>query len=159
MQAQAPSASAVRSPTPWAAPWRLGRKTGTLRLTGSFVQLGGANFAVDLESLASHDLFNISGSAALAGALSLSCFALCSYAVGDVITILDSVGDLSGTFGNNVFLNGFATGAFTVVYDTAADRVQLLVTEAVIAVPEPASFAMLLAGMAVLGFAAKRRRA
>ena len=62
-----------------------------------------------------------------------------------------------GGFGGNVFYNGFATGAFNVVYDTAADRVQLVVTQAVTAVPEPGTYAMLLAGLAVLGGLARRR--
>jgi len=134
-----------------------GASTGTLSLSGSYAQAAAGTFAVDLESLASHDLFNISGTAALDGALALSCYAACSYAVGDVITILDSVGNLSGSFAS-VSLSGFATGAFSVVYDTAADRVQLLVTEAVTAVPEPETYTLMLAGLAAVGFLARRRR-
>jgi hypothetical protein len=57
-----------------------------------------------------------------------------------------------------VSLSGFATGSFSVVYDTAADRVQLLVTEAVTAVPEPETCTLMLAGLAALGFLAKRHR-
>lgn len=132
---------------------------GTLALTGNFSQADGAAFAVDLESLGSHDLFNIAGTAALGGSLILNCFAACSYAVGDLITILDSTGNLSGSFGSNVFMNGFASGAFDVVYDMAADRVQLLVTQSVTAVPEPASYGMLMAGLGVVGWLARRRRA
>ncbi len=136
-----------------------GASPGTLALTGNYAQASAATFAVELENLASHDLFNISGTAALNGTLALTCFAACSYAIGDVITILDSVGDLSGTFGA-VTLSGFATGAFSVVYDTTADKVNLLVTQAVTAaVPEPESWALMLAGMGVMGWLARRQRA
>jgi hypothetical protein len=59
-----------------------------------------------------------------------------------------------------VVLSGFATGAFSVVYDTAADKVNLLVTQAVTAaVPEPESWALMLAGMGVMGWLARRQRA
>jgi len=134
-----------------------GASPGTLALSGSYAQAAAGTLALELESLTSHDLFTISGTAALDGTLALSCYAACSYAVGDVITVLDSVGNLSGSFAS-VTLSGFATGAFSVVYDTAADRVQLLVTEAVTAVPEPETYTLLLAGLAAVGFLAKRRR-
>ena len=130
----------------------------SLALGGNYAQGAGGAFAVELQSLASHDLFNISGTAALGGTLALSCFAACSFAVGDVITILDSVGNLSGTFSAGVTLSGFATGAFDVVYDSAADRVQLVVTQAVTAVPEPGTYALWLAGLAATGWAIRRRR-
>ena len=134
-----------------------GASPGTLTLVGNYAQAAAGSFAVELQTLALHDLFNISGTAALNGTLALSCFANCSYAVGDVVTILDSVGDLSGTF-SNISLNGFASGAFTVIYDTVADRVQLQVTQAVTAaVPESGTWALMLAGLGVMGWLARRR--
>jgi PEP-CTERM motif len=133
-----------------------GASPGTLALTGNFAQAATGAFAVELQSLANHDLFNITGTAALGGTLALSCFAACSFNVGDVITILDAVGNLSGSFAS-VTLNGFASGAFSVIYDTANDKVDLLVTQAVTSVPEPGSYAMLLAGLGVIGWFAKRQ--
>jgi subtilase-type serine protease len=134
-----------------------GNSPGTLGLTGNYVQGATGVFAVELQSLASHDLFNVSGTAAVGGTLALSCFGACSFNVGDVVTILDAVGDLSGSFAS-ITLNGFATGAFTVVYDAVGDKVDLLVTQTVTAaVPEPGTYAMLLAGLGLLGGLAKRR--
>jgi carbonic anhydrase/acetyltransferase-like protein (isoleucine patch superfamily) len=133
-----------------------GASPGTLALNGNYTQTSAGTFAVELQSLAVHDLFNISGTAALGGTLALSCFATCSFNVGDVVTILDSVGDLSGSFAS-VTLNGFASGAFSVIYDSVGDKVDLLVTQAVTSVPEPGSYAMLLAGLGMIGWFAKRQ--
>jgi hypothetical protein len=135
-----------------------GASPGTLTLAGNFLQAAGGTLAVELQSLALHDLFIVGGSAALGGTLAISCFGDCSFEVGDLITVLDAVGDLSGSFAQ-VTLSGFATGAFDVVYDTVLDRVQLQVTQAVTAVPEPGATALWLAGLGVLGFVGRRRRA
>ncbi len=135
-----------------------GASPGTLGLSGNYAQTAAGTFAVELESLGSHDLFNITGAAALGGTLAISCWAGCSFAVGDLITIMDSTGELSGSF-SSVVLSGFQTGAFDVIYDAAGDRVQLLVTQAVTAaVPEPGTWAMWLAGAAMLGGLMRRRR-
>jgi len=133
-----------------------GASPGTLALSGSYTQAAGGVFEVDLAALTSHDLFNVSGSAALGGTLALHCWGACSLAVGDTVTILDAAAELSGTFAN-ITLSGFGSGAFSVVYDLAADRVLLQVTQTVSAVPEPGTLALWLAGIAVLGSLARRR--
>ena len=132
--------------------------TGTLALTGgALTQAAGATFAVDLTSMSAFDLLTVAGAASLNGTLALNCLGACSFAVGDTFTILNATGALTGAFAS-VTLAGFASGAFNVIYDTANSDVRLFVTQSVTAVPEPSAYAMLLAGVAVLGGLAWRRR-
>ena len=113
----------------------------------------------DLQNKTSSDLFLVTGNATLGGTLALHCFASCSFAVGDEVVILDATGSLAGSF-SNVTLDGFQTGAFTVVYDLAGSRVLLDVTQAVTpAVPEPATWVLMLAGFAAIGGVVRRRSA
>jgi hypothetical protein len=133
-----------------------GASIGTLSIAGSFVQGAGGTFDVDIGSLLSNDLLLVSGTATLDGTLALHCFAACSLAVGDEVVILDSVGNLGGSFAT-VTLNGFKTGAFTVDYDLVGDRVLLHVTESVTAVPEPQTWALMLGGLMLMGHLVRRR--
>lgn len=131
---------------------------GTLALTGgALAQTASATFAVDLTSMSAFDLLNVAGATALNGTLALNCLGACSFAVGDTFTILNATGALTGTFAS-VTMAGFASGAFNVIYDTANSDVRLLVTQSVTAVPEPSTYAMFLAGAAVLGGLVRRRR-
>lgn len=134
-----------------------GESPGTLAIDGNFVQSAAGVFDVELESLGSTDLLTVSGTASLDGTLALHCWAACSFAVGDEIVILDSAGDLGGTFAA-MTMTGFGTGAFDVIYDTAGDRVLLAVIEAVTPVPEPATPLLWLGGAGLLAFVSRRRR-
>ncbi len=131
---------------------------GTLTLQTDLLQAAGSELEIDLTSLTVHDLLDVTGDAQVGGSLVLRCLGACSYAVDDVITILRSDDDLSGSFAGGVTLLGFATGAFDVVYDTALDQVQLRVTQTVTAVPEPATYALMLGGIGWLVAVARRRR-
>ncbi|MBC7377237.1 MAG: PEP-CTERM sorting domain-containing protein, partial [Burkholderiaceae bacterium] len=134
-----------------------GSGIGTLTLAGNYQQSALGFLDTQLQNPTSSDLFLVSGNATLGGTLALRCFSNCSFAVGDEVVILDATGSLAGTFAN-VTLDGFKTGAFTVVYDLAGSRVLLDVTQAVTAaVPEPQTWALLLAGLGVVGFTARRR--
>ncbi len=133
--------------------------TGTLLLTGNFAQAASGALRTQLASSGSFDLFNISGSASLDGTLALSCIFSCAINDGDSFVILDSVGALSGTFANittSGFLNGFS---YSIDYDYAADLVRLTVLDAGVVnpVPEPATWAMMIAGFALVGVGARRR--
>lgn len=133
-----------------------GASPGTLTISSSLALGGAGSFEAELENLGSHDLLLVNGPITLGGTLALQCFAACSYAVGDVITLIDSTGNLTGSFAA-ITLSGFATGAFEPIYDTVADRFQLRVTEAVTAVPEPRGMALMLGGLLALGWLRRRR--
>ncbi len=126
-----------------------GASPGTLTLAGSFAQAATGVLAIELQQPGATDMLQVLGTAALGGTLALSCFAACSFAVGDSIVVLQSTGSLSGSFAATT-LSGFGTGAFQTVYDYAGQRVLLQVTEAVTAVPEPASTLLWLGGLATL---------
>jgi fibronectin-binding autotransporter adhesin len=136
-----------------------GASPGTLNINGSLQQSALGTLDIELENAFSHDLLLVGGNASLGGTLGLSCFAACSYAVGEEILILDAVGQLTGSFAS-VVMTGFGSGAFDVVYDSLNDRVLLRVTEAVTsAVPLPGGAWLLLGGVATLAVGARRRRA
>ena len=131
---------------------------GTLTLAGSFAQAASGALRIQLASSSSADLFNITGSAALGGTLSLSCILGCAINDGDSFVILDSAGPLSGVFAN-ITTSGFRSGfQYQVVYDYTADLVRLDIIDAgMAAVPEPANWAMMIAGFGLAGAAARRR--
>jgi hypothetical protein len=134
-----------------------GESPGTLTISGNFAQTADGFLDIEVNIAGNNDLLLVNGSATLGGTLAVSCFAACSYAVGDEILILDYTGTRSGSFGP-LTLAGFHTGGFETVYDDANTRVLLRVTETVTAVPEPSSWALMLGGIATLGWLARRRR-
>ena len=82
----------------------------------------------------------------------------CHFSAGSQLLLLDGQGLLSGSF-DQVTLSGFAPGTFSVVYDSANADVWLNVMQDVAAVPEPATTALWLVGLAGLGVASRRRSA
>ncbi len=127
---------------------------GTLSMTGAYTQTAAGTLALDLTSLASFDLLDITGAANLAGTLALNCLGACSFDIGDSFTVLTSTAARSGSFAG-LTLNGFASGAFDVLY--SSNSVQLLVTQTVSAVPEPETYALWLAGLAMVVTIGRRR--
>jgi T5SS/PEP-CTERM-associated repeat protein len=135
-----------------------GNSPGTLTIDGSYLQSALGTLNIELEDLGHVDLLVVSGNATLSGALALSCFAACSFAVGDEFVILDAGGTLLGSFAGEPALSGFATGKFAVAYDRPNGQVWLRVTESVTAVPEPQTCALMLAGLLAVGAAVQARR-
>jgi hypothetical protein len=131
---------------------------GTLGLTGDdgATLAVGSTLALDLSSVASFDRLVVDQSLWLGGGtLALNCWDDCSFAVGDLLTIITHVGPaLTSGFGD-MTLSGFATGAFDLQYDDGA--VRLLVTQAVTPVPEPGAGALFFAGLAAMGWRLRRR--
>lgn len=124
---------------------------------GQFVVLGDfAQFAageLDLEvGLGGADLLAVNGTAVLGGTLSLTFLDGALGSTAGSYTLL-SAGHFSGQF-SSLEISGLGAGyAGEVVY--GSDGVQLEIT----AVPEPQTLALLLGGLGVVGFVARRRRA
>ncbi len=133
-----------------------GNSPGTLAIVGNFEQLSDGLLDIELASLQDFDVLTVSGSTSLAGGLSVQRFGSYAPVIGDEFIILRSTGALSGSFADgSPSLSGFADGVrFGVVYDTALRTVTLQV----VAVPEPGTWALLLAGFGAVGWAVRRRR-
>lgn len=134
-----------------------GLSPGTLTLQGNFEQSGDGLLDIELASLATFDSLVVSGTANLDGSLQLRPFGGYAPVVGDSFVVLRSAGGLSGTFGQVLTpeTGGFAAGVdFDVLYDYGLGTVTLQVA----AVPEPETWGLLLAGLAMVGWAARRRR-
>ena len=144
--------------------------TGTLSLTGNYLQSSTGAFNAQLASTGAFDVFNISGTAGLNGALALSCILSCAINSGDSFVLLNSVGNLSGTF-SSVTTTGFLSGfTYNVIYDYAADLVRLDVINAGMvtppppppptgAVPESSTWLMMIFGFGLVGAITRRRNA
>ncbi len=141
------------------APGAAGGAPATLTI-GHTLALGStSSLDLDLQSLSSHDLLAVSGNVAPAGLLALSCYASCHFSVGDMILVLDSTGTLTNSSFAGLTMSGFATGAFNIVYDRAQGDVWLQATQDVTAaVPEPATYGLMLSGMALSAGLVRRRR-
>ena len=134
-----------------------GASPGTLTLDGHLVLADGGALDIELASAASHDLLQVLGNVTLGGTLSLACWADCHFAAGTDVRILDATGTLTGAF-SQVLLQGFAPGAFEVRIDAANADVWLHATQDITAaVPEPSTYALLLGGLGLLTWRARRR--
>jgi hypothetical protein len=136
-----------------------GASAGTLTIGTSFTQTAAGFLDIELESLASHDLLLVNGPVTLGGTLAVSCLGNCVLGVGDEVVVLDYTGSRGASTFASLTMSGFASGAFTTIYDDVNTRVLLRVTEMTTPVPEPGTWALWLAGAAALGGVVRRRRA
>lgn len=141
---------------------------GALGIDGSFVQRAAGTLRALIGGTAAGQSSRIAvgGPLSLAGTLDLDAVNGYSFAAGDSHTLLTfQPGTLTGTFDNVVYgalagqRAGLAIGpglVLDVVYDNSLGHVQLNVTAAV---PEPATWAMMVLGFGIIGGLAGRRRA
>ncbi|MGH8636885.1 MAG: PEP-CTERM sorting domain-containing protein, partial [Burkholderiales bacterium] len=147
----APAAGLVNAGliSPGSSPGRL-RIEGDLQMESTSVveiELGGL-------SLGDFDVLEIAGAATLGGELSIARLAGYTPALGDSFVVMMIEGGRTGEFAVESF-HGFGAGVvFAVTYNDHE------VTLGVTAVPEPATWVMILAGVGlVVGIAQRRRRA
>ncbi|MFN0164076.1 MAG: PEP-CTERM sorting domain-containing protein [Burkholderiales bacterium] len=127
-----------------------GASPGTLIIQGNYTQGENGTLALEIDGPVQgvqHDWLSITGNASLNGALTLA-FGY-TPTVGTSYIVLTTGGTRSGEFASVAGPNGWD---IDVLY--GANNVTLTV----VAVPEPGAYAMMLAGLALMGFVVMRRR-
>jgi hypothetical protein len=135
-----------------------GNSPGTLTIDGDYTQGPGGTLAMEIESLVSFDILDISGDAMLAGILDLTVDAGYAAAAmdGDTFTIVEW-DSFSGAFDTVNGLN-FATGKFFTLDYGVAGLTLTVNAETVVAVSEPDMIALFGLGLTGIGFVRRRRR-
>lgn len=134
-----------------------GNSPGTLTVDSNYTQGSGGTLAMEIDSLLSFDVLDISGIAALDGILDLTVDA--EYAAsamdGDSFTIVEW--DISSDAFATVNGLNFATGKFFTL-DYGESGLTLTVNaQTVVGVPEPGMIALFGLSVAGIGFARRRR--
>ena len=127
-----------------------GASPGRLTIQGNYTQGAAGSFDVEINGLGQgveHDWLAITGTASLAGSLRLN-FGY-TPTLGSTFVILTSGGLRTGTFSTLIQPSGWDVVATYNPHD---------VTLTVAAVPEPETYALMVAGLALVGFAARRRK-
>lgn len=146
-----------------------GSSPGSLTITGNLTLVATSTLLIELGGATQgtgYDYLSVGGTAALAGQLSVSFLNGYQWNLPttSTFTILNAAGGLSGAFANIANGNRLATpdggATFRVNYGSgspfAANSVVL--SDFVVAVPEPSTYAMLAAGSAIILLSLRRRK-
>ncbi len=128
----------------------IGSAVGKLTLNGQVTLLSSTSLVFDLASIAASDQIEVNGSLTLDGTLNVN--ALSGFGMGRYDLI-----DYTGALTDNTLDLGTLPSGYNYAIDTSvAGQVDLVVTSVV---PEPSTWAAVLAGGGVLGLALRRRLA
>ncbi|MBE2243097.1 MAG: PEP-CTERM sorting domain-containing protein [Burkholderiaceae bacterium] len=129
---------------------------GHLDVTGSLVNFATGKINFDLASLASFDTLAVSDDVTLAGELGVWNLGY-TPVLGDSFVVMTFASQATSHLFDSIGVYGFAPGTeFTAIYNP--NDVTLTVS-AVAAVPEPQTVALMLAGLGIVGWVVRRRRA
>src|SRR6185503_2729857 len=145
-----------------------GNSPGQMTILGDYTQGSLATFEAEIGGLlagSEYDVLDVSGTATLDGTLLVSLYNLGSGTfaphAGDTFDIIRAM-DLIGSFSTLSFapLAAGLTWQVSYLHDVfgATDVIRLSVHDVTAAIPEPETYAMLLAGLAMLGFTMRKRK-
>jgi hypothetical protein len=130
---------------------------GALALTGNYVQGTTGFFDVGLAG-GSNSIFNVTGTAALAGTVEVTCVGACIYGAGTQIEILStgSTTSLSGDFTSLVEIGFSPTTVFTTLQQNGNEYL-VVGADGASPVPVPAAVWLFGSGLLVLTRVSRRR--
>lgn len=133
-----------------------GDAIGTLTL-GNVVLATEGELKIELGAAGTHDLLSLTGTVSFGGTLALWNAGYVPLA-GDSLTVMSFASRVGDSVFDAVQLYGFGTGvAFDVVYGATDIRLVVVSASPLPAVPEPSSWALGLAGLAVVAARLRRR--
>ncbi len=136
------------------SPGAYGGAPGSLALTGNYVQTAAGFFDVGLTG-SSNSIFNVSGTAHLAGTVDVTCVGSCSYGAGTQLEILSSTG-LSGNF-TSIDEYGFSPSTVFALLQRGGDEYLVIGASGAAPVPVPATAWLMLSGLGAMGLSMRRR--